>query len=450
MKGKRNLKLKKNFKAQNILKNFTGFSKLNYEQRLKKLKQLKYLSSEDTAYLKLGSISSQLKERVELTQCLIENAIGYFPLPLGVSANFVINKKSYLIPMAVEETSIIASASKTARWVCENGEISTQTLGANSIGQIQIPEVKNYSRLKKIIKENFESWKEHANQTVLKSMAKRGGGLKSYQLRRLKTEKGQSMAVLHLLIETCEAMGANIINQTCEYLKNPLEKASGEKVGLCILSNLADQRMAKAQVVLKNQNLDLIKKIESASLFAEIDPYRACTSNKGVLNGIDALLIATGNDWRAVSAGLHAYSAHKGSYSSLTKWRVRKGSLYGEIQGPFMLGTVGGVTDLHPTARLSLKLLGFPNTKELAGVCFALGLIQNLGALRALATDGVIEGHMRLHTKNMVLKAGAETEKEKLELEKKLIQVLHKTKRMTLSQAISILNKMKQNKKNLF
>jgi len=435
-------------KTEDFLKAFKGFSKLNYEQRLKKLKQLKYLSSKDIAYLKLGSVSHKIKERVELTQCLIENAIGYFPLPLGVATNFIINKKAYLIPMAVEETSIIASASKTARWVCENGEISTQVLGTNSIGQIQIPEVKNYNRLKKTLKENFEDWKIQAHQTVLKSMTKRGGGLKSYRLRRIKTGKAQSMAVLHLLIETCEAMGANIINQTCEYLKSPIEKATGEKVGLCILSNLADQRVVKAQVVLKNQSLDLIKKIESASLFAELDPYRASTSNKGVLNGIDAVLIATGNDWRAVEAGLHAYAVRKGSYSSLTKWRVRKDCLYGEIEGPFMLGTVGGVTDLHPTARLCLKLLAQPKTKELAGLCFALGLIQNLGALRALVTKGVIEGHMRLHTKNMVLKAGASTEKEQEELEKKLLQILKNTKRVTLSQAVSILKKIKQNKNN--
>ena len=438
--------VKNNLKAKKLLKEFTGFSKLNYEERLKKLQQLKYLSSKDISYLKLGSVSKQFKERVELTQCLIENAIGYFPLPLGVSVNFIINKKAYLIPMAVEETSIIASASKTARWVCENGEISTQTLGTSSIGQIQIPEVKNRTRLKKAIKDNFESWKRKANQSVLKSMKKRGGGLKSYQLREIKKPNGQIMAIIHLLIETCEAMGANIINQTCEYLKSPLEKASGEKVGLCILSNLADQRMVKAQVVLKNQDLDLIQKIESASLFAEIDPYRASTSNKGVLNGIDALLIATGNDWRAVEAGLHAYIARKGFYSSLTKWRVRKGNLYGEMQGPFMLGTIGGVTDLHPTARLSLKLLGYPKAEELAGICSALGLIQNLGALRALVTEGVIEGHMRLHTKNMVLKAGAETEKEQMELEKALIQILNKTKRVTLSQASSLLKKIKKQK----
>ena len=430
------LKLKKQHKS---LENFKNFSKLNYDQRLEKLKKLKYLSSEDIAYLKLGSVSNKFKERVELTQCLIENAIGYFPLPLGVATNFIINKKDYLIPMAVEETSIIASASKTARWVSKNGEITTQTLGTYSIGQIQIPELKNYNRLKKVLEDNFEIWKKQIHKSVLKSMKQRGGGLKSYQLRKLKTADGKTMAVLHLLIETCEAMGANIINQTCEYLKAPLEKASAEKVGICILSNLADQRMAQAQVVLKNQDLDLIKKIESASLFAEADPYRASTSNKGVLNGIDALLIATGNDWRAVEAGLHAYASRKAFYSSLTRWRVKKGVLYGEIQGPFMLGTIGGVTDIHPTARLSLQILGSPKTKELAEICCALGLIQNLGALKALVTEGVIEGHMRLHTKNMVLKAGAKTQKEQEELEQQLLLILKKTKRLTLSQAISTL-----------
>jgi len=431
--------LKTNKKAQDFLKQFKGFSKLNYEQRLKRIEQLHYISSKDQAYLKLGSVSSKIKERVELTQCLIENAIGYFPLPLGVATNFIINKKAYLIPMAVEESSIIAAASKTARFIAENGEISTQTLGTQSTGQVQIPEVKNYKLLKKMVRENFEAWKVQVNQSVLKSMAKRGGGLKSYQIRRIKTGKNKSMAVLHFLIETCEAMGANIINQACEYLKTPIEKATGEKVALCILSNLADQRRVKAQVILKNQDLDLIKKIESASLFAELDPYRASTNNKGVFNGIDALLIATGNDWRAVEAGLHAYACRRGSYSSLTQWRVKKGVLYGEIEGPFMLGTIGGVTDIHPTASLCLKILGFPKTEELAGLCFALGLVQNLGALKALVTEGVIEGHMRLHIKNMVLKAGAKSLKEKEELEQKLIQVLKKTKRVTLSQAVSLL-----------
>ena len=427
-----------------FLKKFEGFSKLHYKDRLIRLKKLGYLSKEDISYLKLGSISKNLKQRVELTQCFIENALGYFPLPLGLAANFIVNKKPYVLPMAVEETSIIASASKTARWICEEGEITTKVLNSLSIGQIQIPQVKNYDKLKICISRNFSDWKNLINKQVLSSMVKRGGGLKNYELRSLQRPDGKRMAVLHLWIETCEAMGANIINQTCEYLKTPLEKASGEKVGLCILSNLADKRMVQAQVKLRNQDKALIKKIEEASLFAEIDPYRASTSNKGVLNGVDALLIATGNDWRAVSAGLHAYSARGGSYSSLTKWRVKGNDLEGEMQGPFMLGTVGGVTDLHPTARLCLQILGFPKTVELAGLCCALGLTQNLGALKALVTEGVIEGHMRLHVKNLVLKAGAKSKEEQKALESELIKVLKKTKRITLSQAIQIFKKSKK------
>ena len=433
--------------AVDFLKNLEGFSKLNYEQRLKKLQDLKYLSSRDIEYLKQGSVSKKIKERVELIQCLIENALGYFPLPLGLAANFVINNKAYFIPMAVEESSIIAAASKTARWVCENGSISTQVLNTQSIGQVQIPKVKNYHQLKTSIEQNFGEWKHEINQTVLRSMVKRGGGLKNYQLRKLKRPDGKTMAVLHLLIETCEAMGANIINQTCEYMKKPLEKASQETVGLCILSNLADQRMVQARVVLKNQDHDLIQKIESASLFSEIDPYRASTSNKGVLNGVDALLIATGNDWRAVEAGLHAYASRSGHYSSLTKWRAYKGELHGEIEGPFMLGTIGGVTDVHPTAKLCLKILGYPKSQELASICCALGLIQNLGALKALVTEGVIEGHMRLHIKNMVLKAGAKDKQEQMYLEKELVKTLKKTKRVTLSQAVSLLKNFQKSRK---
>ena len=427
-----------------FLKKFEGFSKLAYKDRLKRLSELGFLSQEDIAYLKSGAISQSFNERVELTQTFIENALGYFPLPLGLATNFIINGKAYVLPMAVEETSIIAAASKTARWICQNGCIKTETLGWLSTGQIQIPKVKDYLNLKSYVEKNFPEWKDLANRSVLSSMRKRGGGLKHYELRALKRPDGQTMAVLHLFVETCEAMGANVINQTCEYLKPYLE-GSKEKTGVCIVSNLADKRMVRAKVIISNQNQKLIKRIEEASLFAELDSYRACTNNKGVLNGVDALLIATGNDWRAVEAGLHAYVGQRGSYSSLTKWRVRGKELHGEMQGPFMLGTVGGVTDIHPTARLCLKILGFPGAEELAGLCCALGLVQNLGALRALVTEGVIEGHMKLHIKNMVLKAGASTKEEQSFLEKQLLQALKKTKRISLSQAVRLLTRFKNN-----
>ena len=409
-----------------FLNYFSGFSKLNHFQRLEKLKTYGLISKEDISYLNQGVTEPHLAEN------LIENVLGYFDLPLGVAVNFIIDNIPYVIPLAVEETSIIAAASKTARWVCSNGEIKTQKLGSFSIGQIHIAQVKDFSRLKKIIEENFETWKQDVHKNILPSMVKRGGGLKGYELRSIKRPDGKEMAIWHLHIETCDAMGANLINQVCEYLKNPLEKVSKEEVTLCILSNLADKRLFRAEVTVRNQDPALIKKIEEASLFGEMAPYRATTSNKGVLNGIDALLIATGNDWRAVEAGLHAYACHSGQYKSLTQWRAKGRDLHGVLEGPFMLGTVGGVTDLHPTARLALKILGHPSGERLARISAALGLVQNLGALRALVTEGVIEGHMKLHIKNLALKAGA-TEAEQPRLEKHLCRILKNQKHISFS-----------------
>ena len=428
------------------LKPFSGFSKLDYEARLESLLQRNLLSKKDIEYLKSTFLFGE-SSQPELAQNLIENVLGYFSLPLGLAVNFVINGKVYVLPLAVEETSIIAAASKTAKWVCSNGKITTKVLGTLSTGQIQIPQVSDYSKLQACIEKNFSHWKALVNENVLPSMVKRGGGLKDWELRQIQRPDEKQMAIVHLYIDTCSAMGANTINQVCEYLKPYLEKESGEEALLCILSNLSDKRKARAEVVIENQDEGLIRKIESASLFAEIDPYRASTNNKGVLNGVDALLIATGNDWRAVSAGLHAYSCRKGSYSSLTKWRVREGKLYGEMEGPFMLGTVGGVTDLHPTAQLCLKILGHPSSGELAGLCCALGLIQNLGALRALVTEGVIEGHMKLHIKNLALKAGANTPEERSFLEAHLAHILKETKRVSLSYAIKTLDCWKKEKR---
>ena len=417
-----------------FLKYFSGFSKLSHSQRLEKLRKYGLLSGEDIAFLKRGVSSPDLAES------LIENVLGYFDLPLGVAVNFIINGKPRVIPLAVEETSIIAAASKTARWVCSNGEIHARRLGCLSIGQIQIAEVKDLPRLERAVREHFEEWREEVHQNVLSSMVKRGGGIKGFDLRSLTRPDGGKMAVWHLHIETCDAMGANLINQVCEYLKNPLEKVSGEKVSLCILSNLADRRLFRAEVTLRDQDPDVIQRIEEASLFGEMDPYRAVTSNKGVLNGIDALLIATGNDWRAVEAGCHAYAGRSGRYTSLTRWRVKDGELRGTLTIPIMLGTVGGVTDIHPTARLSLKILNHPSGEELACIGTALGLVQNLAALRALVTEGVIEGHMKLHIKNLTLKAGA-TKSERMELEKHLCRILQKEKRISFTQVKNALSR---------
>ncbi len=429
------------------LKQMKGFSRLGRAARLQKLQDLGFLSEEDSRLL-----NSAKTPPLDLAEDLIENVLGWFGLPLGLAVNFIINGRPRVLPLAVEETSIIAAASKTARWVSANGEIKAGPLGTLSTGQMQMARVKNPARLKKAIEENFPKWKKNLHSGLLASMAKRGGGLKGWELRLLdRPESGAGasasgkaggagrMAVLHLFIETCDAMGANLINQVCESLKPPLERLSGEQVSMSILSNLADRRLARARVILRGQEAGLIRKIEEASLFAETDPYRAATNNKGVLNGIDGLLIATGNDWRAVEAGLHAYACRSGSYSSLTKWRVRGGELHGELTGPFMVGAVGGVTNSHPMAHLCLKILGFPKGPELASLCCALGLIQNLGALRALVTEGVIEGHMKLHIKNIALKTGAGRE-ERPFLEEHLTHVLKEQKTISLARALKDLN----------
>lgn len=427
-----------------LIKSFSGFSKLNYQSKLQKLVDLDFLSHKDIEHLK-SSFLSQDSNQPDLAQNLIENAIGYFAMPLGLAVNFIIDDQLVVLPMAVEETSIIAAASKTASWICTQGSITTQTLGSLSTGQIQFPKVSDYSKLQSSIKDNFSHWKNLVNTKLLASMVKRGGGMKSWELRKIQRPDGDVMAVLHLYIETCEAMGANTINQVCEYIKPYVEKASKQQALLCILSNLPKYKRVKAQVIVKNQDIKLIKNIEEASLFAELDPSRACTSNKGVLNAIDALLLATGNDWRAVEAGLHAFACQKGSYTSLTQWRVRDHCLYGEMEAPFMLGTVGGVTDIHPTAKLSLKILGFPKASRLASLCCALGLVQNLAALRALVTDGVIEGHMKLHIKNLAIKAGANTPQEIHFLNQQLTHTLKKTKQISLSDTIKTLKNYKKN-----
>ena len=425
---------------KNILEFFSGFSKLNYEARLKKVKQWSKLSESDISLLKSGITSPDLAES------FIENVLGYFDIPLGVAVNFIIDKKPKLLPLAVEETSIIAAASKTGKWIAQHGEIKTEVLGRSSIGQIQIPHVKDAAKLRQVIQKEFPNWKAQVNQGLLASMFKRGGGLKDHELRIIKHPKKGHMAVWHLHIQTCDAMGANLINQVCEYLKPLLEEKTKEEVYLCILSNLADKQLVRATITLRNQDPHLIQKIQEASLFAEVDPYRAATSNKGVLNGIDALMLATGNDWRAVEAGLHAYACRDGSYSSLTRWRVNdKGELCGVLEGPFMLGTVGGVTELHPAARLSLKILENPNREELARITCALGLAQNLAALRALVTEGVIEGHMRLHIKNLSLQAGA-TKEECLVLDERCRKILQKEKRISLRRIQAALQALREEK----
>ena len=420
----------------------SGFSKLCFKDRLEKLLSLDLLTEEEADFLRRGGIQSP-----DLGEKFIENVIGYFQLPMGVATNFVIDGKSYLIPMAVEETSIIAAASKTAKWVSEHGAITTESRGLNIIGQIQFAKVQDFENLNKQILKQKDLLIAEVNQMVASSMVARGGGVTDLTIRRLERDDGFDMAVVHIYMNPCDAMGANVINQICEYLKEPLQNITGETVTMCILSNLVDTKLTYAKVTINNIDAELALKIEEASRFAELDPYRAATNNKGVLNGIDPILIATGNDWRATEAGIHAFAARQGQYSSITKWRADGRSLTGEILIPLVTGIVGGVTQLHPTAKLALKMLNVSSAEELSRVAAAVGLVQNLGALKALTTVGIIEGHMKLHVKNLMLGAGA-NEKEMPYVIKKLEEILALRKRITLSNAIEVLNEFRATAKS--
>lgn len=424
--------------AQNASQLFQGFSKLTREERFQRLLELEALTPDDVLFLRQGGIRDP-----HLADKLIENVIGYFQLPLGVATNFCIDGRDYVIPLAVEETSIIAALSKTAKWIRQQGDITTSVTGNCIIGQIQLAKVHDFAKFAAIIAENKLFLIEKSNEDVAGNMVRRGGGVIDLTVRKLPREDGKDMAVIHLTMDSCDAMGANIINQVLEYLKDPIENLTGEKVTMCILSNLNDQKLTTAKVTINNVEQTLGERLQEASIFAETDPYRAATHNKGVMNGIDPVLIATGNDWRAVEAGVHAFAARSGRYQAITRWRFQKGTLTGELTAPIIVGTVGGVTSLHPTANLCLRMMGIESANQLSSVIAAVGLVQNLGAMRALCTEGIIQGHMKLHIDNLLMVAGA-SEGEMPLLKKRLQHWLMTNKRVSLNNAYELLAEIRQ------
>ena len=416
---------------------FKGFSKFTYIERLDQLNEVEILTKQEANYLRQGGMQD-----ITLAEKFVENVIGYFQLPMGIATNFNIDGRDLVVPMAVEETSIIAAASKTAKWVRETGTIVTETIGLNIIGQIQFAKIQNFEKFQNAILQQKNYLIEISNREVAFGLVARGGGVNDIQVRQIDRGDGFVMAIVHVYMNPCDAMGANVINQVCEFLKQPLEQFTGEKVTMCILSNLVDSKLTRATVTIKNIDQELAEKIEEASRFAELDPYRAATNNKGVLNGIDPILIATGNDWRAVEAGIHAYAARDGQYRSITKWRKIENTLVGIFEAPLIVGTVGGVTTLHPTAKIAMKMLDVKSANELARIAAAVGLVQNLGALKALTTVGIIEGHMKLHIKNLSLGAGA-TEVEMPIVVSKLEEILALRKRISLSNAVEVLKDLR-------
>lgn len=326
----------------------------------------------------------------------IENAIGYLPIPLGVANDIPINNQRYHLPLAIEETSVVAGLCKIGKLVGQQGSLTTEHLQTDIIGQIPFKQVAMTDSMSQAWSKEVPKWIHATNTTVLKGIHQRGGGITDIKVH-LKTP----FLIVHIHCNPCDAMGANLINQAAEFLKPQLESFFGQKAITAILSNLNKPRV-KATITLDGLDPDHAQKIADASQWADVDPHRAATHNKGIFNGIDAMCIATGNDWRAVSAGGHAYAARDGQYRALSQWTYQNKQLQGSLTLPMGIGTVGGVTKQHPIAKLSLAMLNNPDANTLAQIMVACGLLQNLAALYALTNDGIVSGHMRLHIANMI------------------------------------------------
>ncbi len=387
---------------------FPGFYSLDVDERHDRLCEFVRLAAEERYQLKHEALPLKIADQ------MVENVIGVFGLPLGLAANFRIQDRDYVIPMAIEESSVVAGVSHVAKLVREHGRITAHSTEPVMIGQIQIVGVADPDEARHRVLEAKERILHIANEQdpVLVEL---GGGAKDVEVRVLNTVRGP-MLIIHLLVDVRDAMGANVVNTMCEALALFLEGRAGGKVRLRIVSNLADRRLAGARLEVSPAAFeeqewngeDVVEGILDAYAFALADPYRAATHNKGVMNAIDALMIATGNDWRAVEAGAHAYAARDGQYRPLTSWtRAAEGHLVGEIELPVPAGLIGGATKVHPNARIALKLLGVSSAKELAEVAAAVGLVQNLAALRSLVTEGIQRGHMILHARNVAMSAGA-------------------------------------------
>jgi len=383
----------------------SGFYKLPIDKRVEFGKEFSDLTEEE-ANLFSSCLNMDIADR------MIENVLGTFEMPLGIAVNFLINGKEYLIPMAIEESSVVAAASNAAKIARIKGGFRTECTDPLMIGQIQILHMSDVAEAAQKIINKKKEILQLANEQD-KVLIKFGGGAKDLEVRILDSPLGK-MIVTHLIVDVRDAMGANAVNTMCEALAPMLEELTGGKVRLKILSNLADKRIVKAKAVFDKEKIGGEKVVdaflESYNL-AAIDPYRAATHNKGIMNGIDALIIATGNDFRAIEAGAHAYASRNGQYTSLSHYyKDKNGNLVGELELPMAVGIVGGAGNIHPKAKLCKKILGIKTARELAEIVVSLGLAQNFAAVFALSTVGIQKGHMSLHAKNIAVMAGAKGE----------------------------------------
>ncbi len=389
----------------------SGFYNLPIRKRISIISEQARLTPKETATLSHAM-------DVAHADPMIENTIGIHALPLGIATYFRVNRRDVLVPMVIEEPSVVAGASLAAKLVRTGGGFTAEADPPVMIGQIQLMDLKDPEAARMDVLAHEAELLTLADE-VDPVLVELGGGAQSVEARVIDAPSG-TMLIVHLLYDVRDAMGANAVNTACERLAPVLEGITGGRAYLRILSNLADRRLARAEVSIPEQALafkdytgaEVAEGIERAWAFAASDPYRATTHNKGIMNGIDAVVLATGNDWRAIEAGAHAYAARDGAYTSLSTWhRDGNGHLLGSLEVPLALGIIGGATRVHPTAQVSLKILNVETAQALAEIVVSVGLAQNLAAIRALATEGIQRGHMRLHARQVAMAAGATGDK---------------------------------------
>jgi hydroxymethylglutaryl-CoA reductase len=382
----------------------SGFYKLTPEERLKHVKEFARLTDEESASLASG-------EALSLSQAnrMIENVVGLFQMPFGIATNFLVNGKDYLVPMVIEEPSVVAAASNGARMARIRGGFTATSTEPIMIGQIQITDVPDLENAVRKVRPEKETLLAKANEQdpILVSL---GGGAKDLEVRTIQTRVGP-MVIVELFVDCRDVAGMNAVDTMAEAIAPRVEDLTGGKAHLRIISNLATRRLAKATCIVAKEAVggeEIVDGVVRAQAFAEYDIYRCTTHNKGVMNGIVSVVQATGNDHRAIEAGAHAYAARNGRYAPLTTWeKNRDGDLVGTIELPMAVGIVGGVTKANPVFQVALKILGVKTSRELAQVIVSVGLAQNLAALRALVAEGIQEGHMKLHARNVAISAGA-------------------------------------------
>ena len=404
-------------------------------ERLRIVRDFGGLTQEEANALTGADFDASIPDR------MVENAVGVFPLPLGIATNFTINGHDYLVPMAIEEPSVVAAASNAAKMARDRGGFRASSTDPIMIGQVQVTGVEDPEAAKKKLLEKKHDIIRLANAQD-PMLVKLGGGARDVEVRIIQTLEGPNV-VVHLLVDVRDAMGANAVNTMAEATAHLIEEISGGKVYLRILSNLAVYRLARAQAVWSKDAIggpDVVEGVLEAYMFAEADPFRCATHNKGVMNGIDAVVLATGNDTRAIEAGAHSYAARTGAYKPLTRFeRTPEGDLLGSIEVPMAVGLVGGATKVHPTAKACVRLLGVKNAQELGEIVASVGLAQNFAALRALATVGIQKGHMTLHAKNIVMSVGCPPE-----LVDEVVKILVAEKKIRMDRAQEVIAELKR------